>query len=185
MAGWSFWILWTVATAAASGVVFLLPYWIGALVYGGLLGCLQWLVLRGRMVRAAWWIPAGVIGWPLGLAASYLVQWVLRKLPGIPYPGIAGYSAVVGAALGWVQWLVLRREVRGAAWWIAANALAWALGFAVGFDLARGRNIPTMLAGSVSGAIGGAITGAAMLWLLVQKPDQQRLKEHPPNNRIT
>jgi len=168
-AGVSFWLLWTVATSAASGVVFLLPYWIAALVYGVLLGSLQWLLLRSQIARAVWWIPAGVAGWPLALAATYLVHWIFRKLGG-PYLGIAGYSAVAGAAIGCVQWLVLRAELRRAGLWIAANALAWGLGFSLGVHLAGGRGFPPMLAGSLSGAMGGALTGAVLLWLLPTRP---------------
>ena len=39
----------------------------GAL-FGGLLGCFQWLVLRRKVVNASQWIIANIIGWSVGAA---------------------------------------------------------------------------------------------------------------------
>ena len=84
-------------------------------------------------------------------------------------------GAWVGGVLGLAQWLVLRKHIRRAGWWVFANALAWALGLLVAFvgttlmkfdrfDLA------TALAGAATGltvgAVVGGITGIALLWLL-------------------
>ncbi len=154
----SFLLLWILATAAASGVVFLMSYWLAALLFGAILGAAQSLLLRQRISSSRWWIPANAAGWPLALAATYLLQFLTRKA-GVRDVGIPAYSAVAGAAIGFIQWLVLRRAVCRAAWWIPASAVGWGAAFTAGVYLASHKIAPPVVAGTVSGAIGGAITG--------------------------
>ena len=63
---------------------------------------------------------------------------------------------MAGAVIGGGQWLVLRRLLPGAAWWIAATALGQAVGLAVGAPLVGYRTGPRDL------ALQGAITGLAI-----------------------
>jgi hypothetical protein len=163
--GWQFWLLWTAGTTVAAGLVFAMNMWVAALGFGALVGAVQAFALRGHLARAAWWLPATFVAWPVGAAGSFVPFFIARIL-NLGHLPIALYSAAAGAALAVVQMLVLRREVSGAAWWIAANALGWGLGFGIGFELRGVQTIELVRAGLVSGAIGGAITGAAMLWLL-------------------
>ncbi len=53
--------------------------------------------------------------------------------------------AVWGAAIGTAQWLVIRRGLRSAGWWIPATSAGWALA--------------GIVAGILSGLMGGAVTG--------------------------
>lgn len=158
-----FWLLWTVATALASLIVFALPYWLGAISFGLIVGVAQWLLLRGRIERAARWIPANIVAWPAGLAASYGAHIIAGKVFGISHLPIAGYSAATGFAVGAIQWLVLRRSLPAAGWWIGASVVAWAAAFGVGYEVRNAISFP--LAGALSGAIGGVITGAVFVWL--------------------
>jgi hypothetical protein len=82
---------------------------------------------------------------------------------------------VLGPVLGFAQWLVLRRYVRGAALWMPANAVAWAFGMVVifvGIDQAIGSGFGLRAAGilvltlACAGAVVGAIHGLALVRLL-------------------
>ena len=159
------WLRWTLATVAASVLVFLLPGWTAAVAFGGTVGAFQALALLGRIRQPWFWVLASVVGWTLGLAASYGAH-ALGRMAGVSHLPIAVYSAVAAAVPATAQFLVLRREVLGAAWWIPANAAAWGLAFAVGFAAATGRLLPVTAAGALSGLIGGALTGAELVWLL-------------------
>ncbi len=112
---------------------------------GALTGILQWLVLRQQMRRAGWWIAATIAGWLTGWA---LVAFAVP--PGASF--LAG--ATVGSVTGLAQWLVLRRHMYRAGWWILVSALGWTLGL-------------TELMGTLLvGAVAGAVTGIALELLL-------------------
>ena len=108
----------------------------GGLIAGLGIGAAQWLVLRRRLAGAALWIPATGLGLAVGLAAgSSLVGY------GTELADLALQGAVSGLAVGALQTLVLRREVRGALVWVLASVPLWALGWTVttlaGIDVER------------------------------------------------
>jgi hypothetical protein len=63
-------------------------------------------------------------------------------------------GVVIGTMTGLAQWVILRKEVHWAGWWIVISALAWTTGLAL---------IPGVL---TSGVMPGAITGIALELLL-------------------
>jgi hypothetical protein len=78
-------------------------------------------------------------------------------------------------SMGGAQWLALRRYVRRAGWWIAANAVAWPIGVAMPFitigiipdDSPVALMITAEIVGGVlMGVVVGAITGVVLVWLL-------------------
>jgi len=88
-------------------------------------------------------------------------------------------GAGVGTVLGFAQWLVLKAYVRvyirQAGWWMAANAIAWALGLFVAFmgagiQKSDGFSLETALieaaTGAAMGSVIGGITGIVLVWLL-------------------
>jgi hypothetical protein len=137
---------------------------------------LQWLILRRWFPRAGWWIPASGAGWFLGLL---VLGW------GIAVADTQGESAFArvavpagfllpGAVAGAVQWLVLRRGVAHAGWWVLASGIGWVAGLWAFMSLAgtgqgryfEGGVLTQALAGAASGALSGAITGLALVWLM-------------------
>jgi hypothetical protein len=118
--------LWTLATALAAGLAYLigmLPSTLGGLPslppalviavafpLGTLfllsIGGAQWLVLRRHAERAGWWILANAVAWPLGVAVPLLALTVLpdgTPLPLIAVTGVVsslGMGLVVGAITG-------------------------------------------------------------------------------------
>lgn len=161
---------------------------------GTVVGIAQWLVLRRPLpdIRARAWI--------LVTAAGAFVAWVLGMLPStlmdlmgpasteaggpdmaamsdlLRYTLAAGMGSVLGPILGFPQWLVLRRHVSKAGWWIPANAVGWALGMVAvfagaGSPLLANASLMTIvliggLAGATAGALVGAVHGIVLVWLL-------------------
>ena len=135
---WTVWIQWLAVTAFGwiLGAV-LLPA-LAPVVGGLVVGSLQWVVLRQRLPQAGWWVLASAAGWVLGWAlVAALVPPELGFLTGI----------VLGAAMGILQWLFLRRQFYRAGWWIAISVLAWT----AGLSLLTG----PLLVGAVAGAVSG------------------------------
>lgn len=98
-AGW-----WVVSSLGAVAVVGLVIFGLGAFdpdvgwflgvgLFGMAAGMLQWVILRGQLPRAAWWIVASAVGWILGMP--------LGDVNGPPALG-AVYGLATGTALVWL-----------------------------------------------------------------------------------
>jgi hypothetical protein len=98
------------------------------------------------------WVLASSVGLAVGLAVGDAVDAVARAVGGAVSDAVGG--AVVGAVSGVAQWLILRRQVRRAGWWILASTVGWAVGGAVG--------------GAVGLAVVGAVSGVAQ-WLILRR----------------
>jgi hypothetical protein len=147
---WSILFFWLMATTWGWFLGrTLLPGIAGAAV-GLALGILQSVVLQPHIARAWRWIPASALGWGLGWALALLI---------IPAPLEFLAGIVIGGALGLAQWLVLRRAVHWAGWWIVVSALGWMTGLSL---------LPGAL---LSGVLAGLLTGVA-LELLLRYPKQ-------------
>jgi hypothetical protein len=95
------------AAALASGnseVLGSYAWLVAAMALGGAVtGILQWLVLRGKVSRAGWWVLASTVGWALGFAVMDAgaelvgVDCILGAL--LPGPVL---GAVTGGALVWL-----------------------------------------------------------------------------------
>lgn len=130
------------AFEARVGIVF----GIAGLVVGSIVGVGQWLVVRGQIRRAVGWIWATIIGLGLGNAVGLVVLedlrfMIMRRAPMWPttsgdgrwtilFWAVAG--ALCGLILGAAQWLVFRRQVQHAGWWVVANTIGWAVAAPVG-----------------------------------------------------
>jgi hypothetical protein len=117
-----------------------------ALVTVGLaIGILQWFLLQRRFKNAWQWILATTAGWTAGSVITY------AAIPqGMDF--LAGL--LIGLSTGSAQWLILRREVHWAGWWIAINVIAWTTGLAF---------LPGLIS---TGAMVGLITATALALLL-------------------
>jgi len=153
-----------------------------------LVGLAQWWAMHPwfpMITRRAWWLATlvgALIGYILGYLPSTLMslgeqtpqapmaeppQWIVLLLA-------AGLGAVAGAVLSFAQWLVLRKKIEHAGWWIPANMLAWLAGMPIifwGIDAAQKGQPPLqamlLLAGVLflTGAMVGAIHGAFLVKL--------------------
>jgi len=163
----------------------------GALVEGTAVGTAQWLVLRRPLPRLQWrsWAAAtgtgALLAWTLGMIPSTVLSLgagsggggTARAEPSaaLVYGLAFLMGLVLGPVLGFAQWLLLRRYVRGAWLWMPANALAWAFGMVVifvGIDPAISSGFgprSVVILGStlaLAGAVVGATHGLALIRLL-------------------
>ena len=176
--GWGFWVWWVLATFVGSvvgvvvGVAVLGPV-LGAVGLAGA-GVMQWLVLRQQLSQSGWWILASSVGLAIGLVVGVAVS----AAGGDDAAAAVVSLAVLGVSVGIAQWLVLRRQVSRAGWWILVNVVGLAVGLAatlVVFGVGDGNGggavtgaLQDAIFGAVIGAVVGAITGGVMVWLLRQ-----------------
>jgi hypothetical protein len=114
----------------ASKLVALLVATLGALLFGGVLGTLQWMVIRQRVpIPRKPWIVASVV--------PALVGWLFVILPAVlgakdsgasvsgAYLLAASQVLALGPLLGLSQAKILRPFTSRWAWWIVANIVSW------------------------------------------------------------
>jgi hypothetical protein len=137
------------------------------------LGIAQGLILRPYLDGAGWWgLAIGVTLW-LGSSLTELVAFINIDLL------TAGFVAdflLGGLVCSVLQWLILRRQVARAGWWVLAWTLGWVVLFAVAVPIAFAAS--ALVGGAfdstanlaigyaVGGAAMGAATGAVLVWLL-------------------
>jgi hypothetical protein len=136
------------------------------LVLGLLAGFLQYLLLRRHLPRMGWWIAATTLGLLLGLVGGRLLFSTLYSTFDSMWSGIL-LTGVTGGSMGLVQWLVLRRRVRHAAWWILANVLGWGI---VGWGAETLSNQMVVQAVGIL-LVPGIATSMALWLLLVESPN--------------
>jgi hypothetical protein len=129
----------------------ILPGGIGAAV-------LQWPILYRRLPRAWRWVVATALAWIEGATL------LLLAVPAELRPWLAGL--IIGPIVGLAQWLILRREVHWAGWWIVISTIAWITGLLL---------VPGALS---TGSLAGAITGLALMLLFrAPRPDKSTREE--------
>ena len=139
---------------------------------GLLAGFMQYLLLCRHLPRMGWWIAATTLGWQLGLVGDGLLFHSLHSMLDSPWFEIL-MTMLIGGSMGLVQWLVLRRCVRHAAWWILANVLGWGAA-----TLSNQMVIPAVGIMLVLG-----IATSIALWLLLdQLPQREGSRRNPPPN---
>jgi hypothetical protein len=156
---WALLFFWIMATTLGWFVGGLILSPLSFVFSGFLVGIFQWLVLQGR-IRNPWrWIVATTAGW----TAGYLITFF-----GIPAQFEFANGVVIGLTTGLAQWLVLRREVHWAGWWIIFSIIGWTTGL-------------TLLPGAtLSGTMAGILTGLA-LEILLRHPKSKTIRTQTPN----
>ena len=108
-----------------------------------------------------WWVLASIVGLFVGLILEFAVEEAMGLSVGlrlVPEQYTVAF-AVLGAPIGIAQWLVLRRQVSRAGWWVLASIVGFASGEVVG------ESVFEVIATFV---FYGAITGGVLVWLLRQ-----------------
>jgi hypothetical protein len=165
---------------------------VGAAVEGVTVGGLQWWVARPVLPELSLrdWVAATSVGafvaWALGMLPSTLLSAAGAATPSPEAASVepalwlqlllaVAMGLVLGPVLGFPQWLVLRRMVPRAGWWVLANATAWALGMPMIFlatSLIEAGDSTWLIASYVAvgclaaGLVVGAVHGAWLIWIL-------------------
>jgi hypothetical protein len=142
---WALWFFWIMATTWGWLLTALIWPELRLVIAGMLVGVFQWLVLQGRFARPWHWIIVTSLGWLLGYFIT--LYWVPSE-PGT----LTGLT--LGLTTGIAQWIVLRRELHWAGWWIIFSIMGWVTGLNLmpGFFL--------------TGTMAGALTGVCLEILL-------------------
>jgi hypothetical protein len=179
------WLGWTFATAGGMLLGFLptillvnvldlgLAQIAVPVLAGTVIGFAQWLVLRRYVTASTRWDWTDGISWAAGYVLGLLL---IQLLPSTLFAALIGYF-LFGVIVALLQWPVLRREIPQVLTWLAASALAWALGYWASqavLSLFTDPLIPPVVSTTViavtSGLVAGAITGLALIWI-VRKPE--------------
>ena len=134
-------------------------------------GFMQWLVLRRYIAMAGGWVLASAFGFPIALV---IAAGAGMSLSGDSLAGPILMGVVFGVLSGIMPWLVLRRQVAWAGWWVPAHLLGSLVGGALGIvafhfmGLIGYYQFTWAAAGAMFGAGLGAITGIALVWLFRQ-----------------
>jgi hypothetical protein len=187
--GGGFWLRWVLASFlgfAVGGVVggfamfafddelWMAGFALFGAIFGATGGAMQWLVLRRYVAYTGGWALATAVGYTLAGITTTLIF----SLPSsaVAVAGLVAFATVAGVAGGILQWLILRRKLARAGWWVLASILGLMVGMGIGGPVAMtlgqaGRVIePTIVFGILFGVGVGAIPGAALVWLLRQSP---------------
>ena len=136
---------------------------LGGMIGGGFIGICQWIILHRQLSRINGWIGvtmAGwVIGWTITLWGTGFTEQFFSALPigwatGPTEPVEQGalnlflsIAALIvgGAVVGTAQWLLLRRNVKRAGWWILAAAIGWVITAGAGIGVVTGTTLVLLL----------------------------------------
>jgi hypothetical protein len=180
-AEWGFWFQWVLASilgfAVGAAIGNAVTDWFFTALCGAMGGFMQWLVLRRLIAGASWWVLASTLGFaiaPIAALAGVMAMSQVMSLDGNPMAAPILLGVLFGILSAIMPWLVLRRPVARAGWWIPAHVLGSLVGGALGIvafhamALLRLYQFPWAAAGAMFGAGLGAITGITLVWLLRQ-----------------
>jgi hypothetical protein len=163
---------------ASHVVVALLIATVGAVLFGGVLGALQWLVVRERVpIPRRAWVTANIgpalLAWLLVIMPAVIEAQNSHKDASVAYLLAASQALALGPLLGLSQSLVLRKVTSRWAWWIGANIVSWLIVNAVVYLLSQVFGGLNVLTGDGSIAevyltliATTPLTGRMLLWVL-------------------
>lgn len=93
-------------------------------IAGLLIGLSQYGLLRRFLPHMGWWVVATIGGWLLGVFLILIPGWLSWTSPLFSLDLV---FIVMGLSIGVGQWLLLRRCLLHAGWWIGANVVGWGL----------------------------------------------------------
>ncbi|MGW5922266.1 hypothetical protein ACWFPY_25035 [Nocardia fluminea] len=193
------WLRWTVLVTVGEFLGFSIPalvatamwdragIWPTALLLvagageGAVLGLFQARALHPAIPDLGYraWIVAtalgAVVAWSVAMTLAR-VDTVRAWPTSVAIPALCVGAAVVISALGVAQWVVLRRYLSRAGWWIVATAASWAAGllsFAVFTSPLWHQGQPGaqiaaigVAGGLLMAAVMAAVSGGFLVWLL-------------------
>jgi hypothetical protein len=162
-------------------------------IEGIVVGGAQWWAVQSALpeINRKSWVAATLIGalvaWSFGSIPTTMMS-MNADAAGTPaaepdtismllLAGVMG--ALLGIVLALAQWIVLRRTVHNAWWWLPANSVAWLFGMPVIFaavDIAQGASnaLQAVLIFAAALALTGMVVGGVHGLALVKLVSQER-----------
>ena len=128
-----------------------------------LTGLLQYWLLRRYLPRMGAWVFATVAGWFLGMLLILIpgwLHWTAKFLNNVELVFL-----VLGLSIGLAQWVLLRRRLARAGWWIAANVVGWGV-----LGLFTPGNTLNQYGLFLIGLLPACATAITLAWLMNQVP---------------
>jgi hypothetical protein len=133
-------------------------------MFGLLTGILQYTLLRRYVPKMGGWVLATMAGCLLGFFTMTILLRIFESAFLTLWNGALAF-ATIGGAIGLSQWVLLRRRIPKAGWWILASMLGW--GLAVLGRLTAVRN-SSALAQLLTAMISPAIVAGFAWWYLLR-----------------
>jgi hypothetical protein len=134
-------------------------------VWGGVISCLQWPIVRAVGVSPLRLILAGAFGFAVGYPFGQTVQGFFIYNWNMHLTGYWLCIITFGLFIGVPQWLILRQQLKRANLWILLNVSGWLL---------RGL---LSLNGDMADFGYGIVTGLGLVWLVHSEKTNRRLNE--------
>jgi hypothetical protein len=99
------------------------------------------------------------MGWGLGVADTQGETAFARF-------AVPASMAIAGAVVGTLRWLVLRRWLPRADWWLLASSISWIAAEYAYLKLTISSDAHILLGAALSGAISGAFTGLTLVGMM-------------------
>lgn len=124
-------------------------------VWGGVIGALQWPVVRTAGVSPVRFLVASAVGFAAGYPLGQTIQLILAFQWDLHRTGYELALATFGLCLGLPQWWAFRRQMPRASLWILLSVAAWMLWGAV----------LTGPVDVVNSGVYGMVAGLGLVWL--------------------
>ncbi len=92
-----------------------------------LMGVFQYGLLRRYLPRMGWWVGVTFIGWIGTFIFMELYYTLLTNWGSTDLLSVSPALNPAGFLVGFAQWLLLRRRLPRAGWWVVANVAGWSV----------------------------------------------------------
>lgn len=132
------------------------------LVWGGVIGALQWPIVRAAGVPPVRFLVTSAVGFAAGYPLGQTIQSLILLHWGLNWTAYWSAVATFGLFLGVAQLWIFRRHMRRASLWVLCSVVGWMLtGFAwISFRAGDG----------LDSVMYGIVTGVSLVWLAHSQP---------------
>jgi hypothetical protein len=161
--GWCVGLVVVLVAAASAGLVFSesLSLAVSSFLGGGLIGLIQWRIMRPPVRGAGSWTLASAAGWFVGVSVTAAIAGRSDSLAVI----LAG-AAIGAGVFGFAQWLVMLPAVKRRGEWTLITLLGWTAALALGISFLNtsdGTLGEVILEVAIAGAAGMVVLGAVAM----------------------
>ena len=128
------------------------------LVWGGVIGGLQWPIVRAVGVVPLRFFVASAVGFAVGYPVGQTFQAIFMHHWSLNWTGYWSAVATFGLFLGVPQWLLFRRRMRRAGLWVLFSVTGWMLTGLAWISFRAGDGLDSLAY--------GVVTGLGLVWLV-------------------